>query len=245
MNATLELLMSHRSIRKFTDQTIEPELLEQLILAGQAAATSSHIQATTVIRITDREKRAALASVAGGQAYVEQAAEFLVFCADMRRPSQCCEMHGKSAANGMTEHMIIATVDVALFAQNVVIAAESNGLGICYIGALRNNPAKVTELLALPEGVYPVFGLCLGYPDQNPETKPRLPLSLVLKENTYDDSQAPSVLTAYDEEVRDYYRTRTGGNKDTCWSQQMSDTLSKEARPHMAEFLKSQGFMLK
>ena len=64
----------------------------------------------------------------------------------------------------MTEHFIIATVDVALSAQTTVIAAESMGLGICYIGALRNNPAEVSELLALPEHVYPVFGLCIGHP---------------------------------------------------------------------------------
>lgn len=245
MNATLDVLMSHRSIRKFTDQPVSEALLTRLIQAGQAAATSSHIQATTVIRVTDQNKRAVLRDVAGGQSYVEQAPEFLVFCADMRRSSHCCDLHGTSAAQGMTEHMIIATVDVGLFAQNVVVAAESEGLGICYIGALRNDPAKVSDLLELPKGVYPVFGLCLGYPDQNPEVKPRLPLSMVLKENRYSSNDDAEMLTQYDDEIRSYYHNRTGGNKDSSWSEQMSVTLSKEARPHMFEFLRRQGFILK
>ncbi|MGB1106796.1 MAG: oxygen-insensitive NADPH nitroreductase, partial [Candidatus Puniceispirillaceae bacterium] len=175
MNPTIDLLNSHRSIRRFTDAPVPADTLTTIITAAQAAASSSFLQGVTIIRVTDSEKRVALREVANGQRYVEEAPEFLVFCADLSRSMRCCEMHGGEAAKGLTEQFIIATVDTALYAQNMVVAAESVGLGICYIGALRNDPARVTELLDLPQQVYPVFGLCLGFPDQDPEVKPRLP----------------------------------------------------------------------
>jgi nitroreductase len=245
MNSVIELLKSHRSIRKFTDKKISQELLSDLIQAGQAAATSSFLQGVTVIRVTDGEKKAAFVDISGGQKYVATAAEFLVFCADLDRSSRCCEWHDAKATVGFTEQFIIATVDVGLFAQNVVVAAESEGLGICYIGGIRNNPARAAELLELPNNVYPVFGLCLGYPDQDPEVKPRLPVPVVLKENSYDDGQDRALIDAYDQDVRQYYRTRTGGKKEMSWSEQMSGLLGKESRPHMRAFLKDQGFDMK
>ncbi|WP_438875237.1 nitroreductase family protein, partial [Bacillus cereus group sp. Bce033] len=88
---------------------------------------------------------------------------FLVFCADMKRPTEAAERTGAKVVRGMTEQLLVASVDVALMAQNVAIAAESEGLGICYIGGIRNNPAAVSDLLRLPKHVYPVFGMCLGY----------------------------------------------------------------------------------
>lgn len=245
MNPVIELLNSHRSIRKFTDQPIPQETLNTLVQAGQAAATSSFIQACTVIQVNDQDKRNQLAECAGGQAYVAEAPVFLVFCADMQRNKLACEMNDAAINSGFTEQFITATVDVALFAQNLTVAAESLGLGIVYIGGIRNQIARVSELLELPELVYPVFGLCLGYPDQNPEVKPRLPVEVVLKQDSYSDSGDKETIAEYDKSVREYYQTRTGGNKEMTWSEQMSGMLVKEARPHMLEFLKGRGFLLK
>jgi len=87
--------------------------------------------------------------------------------------------------------------------------------------------------------------MCLGYPDQDPEIKPRLPVEVVLKQHHYSDESDRDLITSYDEKVRDYYRTRTGGRKDNSWSEQISEMLVKEARPHMFDFLKSKGFLLK
>lgn len=245
MNPTIDLLKSHRSIRKFTDRPIGDAALAELIQAGQGAATSSFLQGTTVIRVTRPETRARFAKLAGNQAHIVSAPEFLVFCADLRRSSACCAMHGQTAAEGMTEHFIIATVDVALFAQNVVVAAESMGLGICYIGAVRNDPQLASDLLELPRNVYPVFGLCLGYPDQDPEVKPRLPLPVVLKQDVYRDDGDAAIIGEYDERVRAYYQSRTGNPKEQCWSEQMSGLLGKEARPFMRDFLARRGFTLR
>ncbi|MEX2332887.1 MAG: oxygen-insensitive NADPH nitroreductase [Pseudohongiella sp.] len=245
MNDTLDLLKSHRSIRKFKEQALPAGLLTDILAAGQSAATSSFLQGATVIRVSNPESRAQLAAFAGNQPYVASAAEFLVFCADVRRAGNCCERYDKPFSGDYTEHFIIATVDAALMAQNTVVAAESAGLGICYIGGLRNNPRQVSDLLKLPVGVYPVFGLCLGYPDQDPEVKPRLPLSVIVKEEVYDDSQDAAVIEEYDERVRAYYRTRTGGGHGICWSEQVAALLSEKARPHMRGFLAEQGFDMK
>ena len=241
----MDLLRSHRSIRKFTAEPVPESLLQDILLAGQSAATSSFLQGVTVIRVRNPESRQKLAEYAGNQAYVASAPEFLVFCADLRRAGNACERYGKTFSGDYTEQFIIATVDVALMAQNTVVAAESAGLGICYIGGLRNNPRQVSDLLRLPKGVYPVFGLCLGYPDQNPEVKPRLPLSVIVKDEVYDDSADLPAIEAYDEQVREYYRMRTGGGHGICWSEQVAGLLSEKSRPHMRGFLAEQGFDFK
>ena len=239
----LKVINSHRSIRKFKAQKIEEHLFQQIIMAGQSSASSSFIQACTIIRIKDKEKRKALRDVAGGQAYVEEAPEFLVYCADLSRSYQCCENHDKDPVKGMTEQFIIATVDAAIVAQSTVIAAESLGLGICYIGALRNDPSKVSDLLELPDHVYPVFGLCLGYPEEDPEIKPRLPMDVFLKDDIYDNKKDMENIALYDEQMVKYYQGRTSNKKHQSWSEQMAGILSKENRPFMKEYLEKKGFL--
>lgn len=242
MNNVIDLLKSHKSIRKFTDQPIGEELFYELLRAGQGAATSSFLQGATVIRVRNKETRKAIAVVAGGQGYIETAAEFVVFCADLKRPGNCCARYDQPFEGDYTEQFIIATVDVALMAQSMVVAAEASGLGICYIGAIRNDPQPVTDLLKLPKHVYPVFGMCLGYPDQQPEVKPRLPLSVVLKDEVYDDSADGPLIDAYDKDIQEYYGARTGGGHGTKWSEQVASLLSGKSRPHMRKFLAGQGF---
>lgn len=245
MNNTIELLLSHRSIRKFTDEPVEQSVVDTLVKCGQAAATSSNVQAVTAIQVHDAAKREKLAELAGGQPYVASAGAFLVYCADLNRPRIACEKEAGEFSPGMTEHFIIATVDVALAAQNTVVAAESLGLGICYIGGLRNNPAEVSSLLGLPDHVYPVFGLCLGHPAQDPQVKPRMPLEAVLMHDQYDSEQFGEPMAAYDITVREYYKSRTGGNKDSSWSQEMKALVGKESRPHMKGFLNERQLMVK
>jgi len=240
--SVLDLLAGHRSIRKFTDDPVSDEAVADIVRTGLAAATSSNLQGTTVIRVRDAATREAIATLAGGQTYVASAPVFMVWCADLHRSAMACETAGGELSAGMTEHFIIATVDCALAAQNAVVAAESLGYGICYIGGIRNDPQQVADLLELPEQVYPVFGLCIGRPDQDPTLKPRLPLSVTLKEERYDTSGDREGIAAYDEQLREYYRSRTGGKKDTAWTTDMAGLLGKESRPHMRDFLARRGF---
>ncbi|MFL1407167.1 oxygen-insensitive NADPH nitroreductase [Marinobacter sp. M1N3S26] len=243
MNQVIDLLKSHRSIRKFTDQSIPRDLFLELIRAGQSAATSSHVQAYSIIHVRNPDNREKIAELAGGQPYIATCSDFLVFCADMKRPTDSAERTGAEVVRGMTEQFLVASVDTALMAQNVVVAAESAGLGICYIGGIRNNPSEISELLQLPDHVFPVFGLCLGYPDQNPEVKPRLPVESILMEDVYREDE--DSVNRFDDTMRTYYRQRTGGTKDTNWSQQLSPLFNAKLRAHMREFLKKRGFDLK
>lgn len=237
----IDLLLQHRSIRKFKNQEIDQTLLERVLMAGQAAATSSFAQAYSLIRITDATTRDKLAELCGHQAYVSECAEFFVCCADLARNRFICQQAGIVSSPDYMEQLIIATTDTALMAQNMVIAAESEGLGTCYIGGIRNNPHQVSDLLKLPDYVYPVFGLCLGYAAQDPETKPRLPLSVWVKENTYQEISKLDELQKYDTDVSEYYKSRTGNKKSTSWTEQMQEFFSRESRPHMLGFLQSRG----
>ena len=244
MNETIKLLQSHRSVRKFTEKPVPQEVLDELIKCGQAAATSSFIQACSVIQVDEATMRETLAKLAGNQSYVSSAARFVVYCADMNRHKIACNMHDATMQSGFTEQFITATVDCALFAQNVITAAQSLGIEGVYIGGIRNSIQEVSELLELPHLVYPVFGMCLGYPAQNPEVKPRLPLSVILKKNRYIEDDV-NTINDYDHQVREYYKTRTCGNKESTWSEQISEMLVKEARPHIKAYLESRGFILK
>ena len=127
------------------------------------------------------------------------------------------------------------------YSQNVAVAAESAGLGICYIGAIRNDAARSAELLDLPQQVYPVFGMCIGWPDQDPEVKPRLPVSVMLKENSYSIDGEAEAIAAYDEEMRTYYATRSANIKIQGWSEQMAGLLGQGKPPAYAAFPRRQG----
>jgi len=241
MNSTIELLKRHRSIRKYEDKPIDLELIRAVVEAGQCASTSSYVQAYSVIRVNDPEKREAMALLSGDQKNVRTSPEFLVFCADLNRLKSACDKHDVHMEEGFIELMLIASVDAALMAQNVLVAAESLGLGGVYVGGIRNDPTQMSELLELPEQVFPVFGLCLGWPAQDPDRKPRLPQSLVLFEDTYKEP-AQDELEAYDEIVSRYYEKRTKGRMSHTWTEQMADKLSKETRPHMLGYLNNKKF---
>lgn len=180
MTPTIDLLRSHRSIRHFTDEPITPAQREAIIDSARATSSSSFLQCSSIIRITDPAMREQLVTLTGGQKHVAQAAEFWVFCADFNRHLQICPQ----AELGLAEQLLLGVVDTALMAQNAFTAAESLGLGGVYIGGLRNNIESVTELLKLPKHVLPLFGLCLGWPADNPDLKPRLPAAMLVHETT-------------------------------------------------------------
>ncbi len=245
MNDVLGLLNAHRSIRAYKKIPVSQGTVEAIVQAGQAAATSSFIQAYSVIQVAQGEPRNQLAALAANQTFIAEAPVFLVVCADMQRHKMACDMNGADMLSGYAEQFITSVVDSSLLAQNMVVAAESMGLGICYVGALRNNIAEVSDLLGLPDLVVPLFGLCIGYPSEKPDIKPRLPVKAVLRQERYDDPEALATLQAYDELTREYYQTRTGGQKSQSWTEQMAAKLAKESRPHILAFMQSKGFLLK
>lgn len=242
MNPVIQLLAQHRSIRRFKPDPLQAEQVEAIVRSAQMASSSSNVQAYSVIGVTNPELKRELAVLCGNQRYVEECPLFLVWCADLQRLRQVCAQQQVEMVYGTMETFIVATVDVALAAQNAAIAAESLGLGIVYIGGIRNQPAAVSQLLRIPPLVYPVFGMCVGYPDQNPEPRPRLPLHAIYHENTYSDQPFAQAIEEYDQIMRDYYRRRTGGTRDTTWSQEMAAKFRQAARKHMRAYLEEQGF---
>ena len=249
MNATIDLLSSHRSIRKFTDKPVDDALFHTIVRTAQCAATSNHVQAYTIIRVQDKENRRQIAELAGPQPWVEQAPIFLIFCTDLTRLESACDRHKLAAQTEWSEQFVVATVDTALVAQNLMVAAESLGLGGVFIGGIRNDPETVCELLNIPDNAYPVFGMCLGYPDQTPSIKPRLPLDLVLREDSFfgpgSKKERADSLDAYDQTCKDYYLNRDSNLKDQTWTWQMADFMNKVSRPHMKSFLEKKGFFLR
>lgn len=128
-----------------------------------------------------------------------------------------------------------------MMGQNALTAAESLGLGGVYIGGIRNNIESVTELLKLPKHVLPLFGLCLGWPADNPDLKPRLPAALVVHENQYQPLDE-KLLARYDEQLAEYYLTRGSNTRRDTWSDHIRRTLIKENRPFILEYLHKQGW---
>ncbi len=245
MNDVIKLLNAHRSVRAFKKIPVSQATVETIVQCGQAAATSSFIQAYSVIQVAQGPKRERLAALANEQTFINDAPVFLVVCADMQRHKMACEKHNVDMLSGYAEQFMTATIDASLLAQNMAVAAESIGLGICYIGAVRNEIDAVSELLELPDLVTPLFGLCIGYPNTKPDLKPRLPVSAVLKQEVYADPDAQQLLDDYDEQTSIYYQTRSGGQKVQSWSEQIAAKLKQESRPHIMNFLKKKGFLLK
>lgn len=256
MNPVIDLLCRHRSVRKFTDRPIADDLLHTIVRTAQCAATSHHVQAYTIIRVQDKNNRKKIADLSGPQPWVEQAPVFLVFCADLTRLEAACGKHQSVPETGWAEQFVVATVDTALVAQNLMVAAESLGIGGVFIGGIRNDPQTVCDLLNIPKMAYPVFGMCLGYPGHPPDIKPRLPLELVLKEDSFfgvmgkqrsNNPETPpeNHLNAYDQTCRDYYLNRDSNLKDQTWTRQMADFMGRVTRPHMKSFLEKQGFFLR
>ena len=245
MNETIDLMKSHRSIRKFTDRDVDDQTLKTVIAAAQCAATSHFVQAYMVIRVRDRRKRQAIAELAGPQVWVARAPVFLVFCADFNRLASASSMHASSVEQGWAEQFVTATVDAALLAQNVMLASESLGMGGVFIGGIRNDPQTVCALLEIPDQAYPVFGMCLGWPAHDPPPKPRLPVEAVLFTDRYPAGHDHTMLENYDRTTNDYYLNRNSNLKDETWTRQMAEFMGRVIRPHMKGFLEKKGFFLK
>jgi nitroreductase len=245
MNETINIIKSHRSIRKFLNKPVSDEIVTELLISSQAASTSSFMQAFSVIKIDSIEKRKSIYALSGNQDYIVECPLFLVFCADLHKFSVACAMNNMEMAEGYTEAFIISTVDASLAAQNLFIAAESLGLGGVYIGGIRNNPEEISNLLKLPSNVYPVFGMCIGYPAETPELKPRLPLQALCFTDEYKLEANLSYLESYDKEISSYYKERTNGLRKDTWTEQMAKHVSKPLRPHMKAFLKNRVFLIK
>jgi len=240
MNETIEHLLNHRSIRKFKPHQLDQETVETLVRSAQSASTSSYQQAYAIIGVEDEALKRQLVDVASGQSYVAENSYFFVFCIDYHKHILAAEIASGSVNRTVetTEALIVGAVDAGLAAQNLVIAAESLGYGTVYIGSLRNDAAKVSQLLGLPSHVVPLFGVAVGISDQQPGKKPRLPMDAVFHRNTYtNDDTMRELLSQYEEETSTYYGERTDGRRTEGWVYQMAASMKEPKRTYMRDFL--------
>lgn len=204
-NAVIQTLLSHRSVRAYRSEPLPAGTLELLVAAAQSAASSSNLQAFSLVAVEHPERKARLAKLCRDQRHIHEAPLFLVWLADLSRLNRVAfQVNGESAPGlDYLESFLVAVIDAALAAQSAVVAAESLGLGTVYIGAIRNHPEQVAEELGLPAQVLPVFGLVVGYPDEaRPAAiKPRLPAQVVLHRERYDASNEAESFTRYDESL--------------------------------------------
>lgn len=240
MNPTIDLIRRHRSIRAFAPDPVPDDHLHAAIEAGQAASTSSGVQAYCIINVTNPDTRRALVPITGGQQKVADCGAFLVICGDLRRHKLAAAMHGAQHRDSL-ETFLVATVDASLVAQNMAVAFESLGYGVCYIGGLRNDLAEVDRLLDLPPGILPIYGMCVGAPAEDPAPRPRLGADAVLFNDRYpDDDTMKSLIARYDE-AYERYMLETRGQPGRTWSGGMARMFSDERRPDIAPYYISKG----
>lgn len=239
----INLIKSHRTVRKYKNEPISNETFNELIHAAQHASSSNFLQAYSVIKVSDPIKIKSLGELSNNQLQFNTAALSLVFCADLNRAEQATDIHDININYGTLEKFIVSIIDTALFAQNFALAAESKDFGVCYIGGVRNNPEKISELLSIPERVIPLFGMTMGIPDEQNELKPRLPLDAIVHQDSYDEHKNIKYIKEYDEIMKNYYEKRSKNNKNLNWSKSLIKTMSNKDRTHLNEFVKSKGFL--
>ncbi|MEQ9334874.1 nitroreductase family protein [Thalassobaculum sp.] len=249
-NDHIELLLSHRSVRGYRPDALPEGTLETLVAAAQSAATSSNMQTWSVVAVTDPAAKAALAKVASNQKHIEQCPLFLVWLADVSRNQRlAAEERVELVAPAYLEAFLVAAIDAALAAQNATVAAESLGLSTVYIGALRNDPLEVREVLGLPDGTMGVFGLCVGYaaPEAANEVKPRLPQPAVLFRERYGNPDEPALRAGYDAKLAAFSR-RNEMVQDN-WTRRVINRMGSLAamggRDRLADIVRAMGFPLR
>lgn len=250
-NETLDLLLAHRSVRSYLPAPLPDGALASAIAAAQSASTSSNLQVWSVIAVEDAARKARLASLAGNQAHVAKAPLLLVWLADLKRVREASFQEGeKGEGLDYFEAFLLAAVDAALAAQNAALALESQGLGCCYIGGLRNRAPEVAAELGLPQEVFALFGMTVGVPDlaRPALVKPRLPQEAVLFREQYawGDAQRAAI-ELYNQRLRAFQRSQ--GMTEQDWTAQAARRVRDEkaltGRHILRDVLHKFGFKLR
>ena len=224
-------LMAHRTIRAYTDQPVGEEVMTALLDVARHSATSSFLQQTTIIRVLDPAVREQV-HLASGQPYVGgRRAELLVLVADLHRNAVIRERAGVGLEPlERTNLFLTACQDTMIAAQSLVVAAESLGLGTTYLGSILGDPQRVIAALGLPERTFPLVGLLVGHPAQEPQYKPRLPREITTAVDSYPElADHGEALAAYDATVREYYDLRDANRRVDSFTEQVARTVGTGA----------------
>ena len=216
-------MLGHRSVRAFTREPLEPDTLEQIVAAAQSASNSSNLQSWSVVAVEDPARKERLADLTGGEGrYVRDCPLFLMWIADLARLDAIGERRNlRREGLDYLELLMVSVIDAALAAQNAAVAAEAMGLGIVYVGAMRNQPELVAKELGLPPRAFGVFGMCVGHPDPSRPTsaKPRLPQEAVLHRERYNLEAISEPTDRYAEAMGHYYRRNNMKINGNDWAE--------------------------
>ncbi|MFV0321735.1 MAG: NADPH-dependent oxidoreductase [Alphaproteobacteria bacterium] len=246
MPDVIDLIMNHRSIRAYdNERNVSDADLKRILKAGQMAPNSIHGQQVSVIVVRDKERKKYLAELAGNQPWIKHAPVFLIFVMDYYRAYLAAQKWKRpfDFVNSSTA-LLTGALDVGLFMQNVINAAESIGLGTVPIGGIQPTVDQVTAYLELPQYVFPLAGLCVGYPAHPSGRKPRLPYNAVVHYEAYDISDTQEHIDDYDEEFAAYLGGIGRGDLEVSWSHNTSNYYQSNYAPQETPTLKKQGFKL-
>lgn len=258
MNDLIAFLNSHVSVRSFTDQQISEEDEHTIVTTAQRSPTSSNLQTYSIIGIRNQQTKEKLSVLCDNQAHVAASSLFLVFCADLYRVKKVTEERGYPPLAEYADKFVVATIDTALVAGRALEAAQALGLGGVMVGGIRVYAEEVAQLLNLPEFVYPVMGMSLGYPKAQNKQKPRLPLETLYFRERYETNLNQDALAQYDntldalgylkgrEVQKERYPNFSG---QYSWrehsARRMASTAHEALRPELLSFLQKRGFLKK
>lgn len=246
-------MLDHRVCRSFTADPVDDSLLELVLAATFSTPSKSDLQQCSVIVVDDPDRRAALATLIPSMPWISSAARFLVFCGDSHRIRIVAERAGTGFANDHLDAFLNAASDAAMHLSSFVWAAEAVGLGTCAISVLRNHIDAVADIVALPDHVFPLAGMCVGWPAAEQRLSPRLPMTVTVHHDRYDDSEAAEQIADYDRRrFGDYVppaaqqagADRFGVADRWGWSVEKSRMVAHRERDQLARFLRRRGFDL-
>ncbi len=246
----MKLLNEHVTVRKFQKKMLDQELIESILYSGTRASTTGNMQTYSMIITRNEEKKKNLAPLHFNQPVVTSAPVLITFVADFSRFSQWCLLGNAKPAYNNFISFFTAAIDALLVAQNVCIAAENNGLGICYLGTTTYNSEEIIELLGLPHLTFPVTTVAMGYPEEVPPLTDRLPLKGVIHYEVYQNYSEESIreLYSYKESLKEMIQFVKDNNKESLaqiftdirYTKSDNEFFSKK----MLDSLKKQGFLV-
>lgn len=247
----VERIATHRSQRAYSDRSVDDGLLEVLLACALSAPSKSDLQQGDIVVVREPHLRSAIADLIPSMPWLREAPVFLVFCGNGRRLPQMAAWRGKPFPNDHLDAFFNATVDAAIVMTTFLRAATAVGLGCCPISVLRNHSSAVSDLLALPPRVFPLAGLCVGYPAKEESISPRLPLSITLHRDRYNEKALEADLAAYDRRRADLQPIAQQRNVEAFgtvepygWSEDKARQYAAVQRADFGAFIRSKGFCL-
>jgi nitroreductase/FMN reductase [NAD(P)H] len=245
-------MLTHSSHRRWAAETVPQDLLTLLFACALSAPSKSDLQQADIVHVADRARIKSIADWIPDMPWINDAPVFLVFCANNRRIRQIGQWRDKAFANDHLDHFMNAAVDAGIVMAQFIRAAEAVGLVTVPISAVRNHAEQTSDLLGLPDAVFPVAGLCVGYPLESGRVMPRLPLAVTTHTDQFDDAELKAHVDAYDARRHAIYPLRRQRHANIYpdaemngWSEDKARHYSLPERADFGDFIRRKKFSLK